>query len=347
MNSSQPFNALALQIDTRSVNKCSDRSSAQHVIDANLEHIEQLLTGSSRFIQVFGGDAVRLVVLPEYCLTSYPFGESIEAWKEKACLAQNGSEYERLGKLAQTLNIYLSGNVYELDEHFPDLYFQVSFIIGPNGDVICRYRRLISMFAPTPHDVLDAYLDHYGKESLFPVVKTELGNLACVASEEILYPELSRALMLNGAEIICHSSSEVASNLLSPKNIAKRARAIENMAYVVSANSAALTELDFPPDSTTGSSQIVDYRGAVMAEAIAGQSSNANALIDIQRLREARRKPAMTNLLARQRYEVVQDCYSQEIYPANNLENKLPDREHFMQTQADVIESLIKRGVIE
>lgn len=347
MSTPKPFNALALQINTRGVNKCSDRTAAQEVIDANLEHTEKLLTGSSRFIQVFGGDAVRLVVLPEYFLTSFPFGESIEAWKEKACLAPDGAEYERLGSLAQSLNIYLSGNVYETDDHFPDLYFQVSFIIAPNGNVICRYRRLISMFAPTPHDVLDAYLDHYGKDSLFPVAKTELGNMACVASEEILYPELSRALMLNGAEIICHSSSEVASNLLSPKNIAKRARAIENMAYVVSANSAALTDLDFPADSTTGSSQIVDYKGALLAETLAGESSNANALIDIDRLRQARRKPAMTNLLARQRYEVVESSYQQTIYPANNLDNKLPDREHFMKMQADVIESLVKRGVIE
>jgi len=347
VNSVQPFNALALQINTRGINKCSDRSSAQQLIDANLSHVEKLLTGSNRFIQVFAGDAVKLVVLPEYFLTSFPFGESIDAWKEKGCLAPVGAEYDRLGALAQTLGIYLSGNVYELDNHFPNLYFQTSFIISPSGDVICRYRRLISMFAPTPHDVLDEYLDHYGSDSLFPVAKTELGNMACVASEEILYPELSRALMLNGAEIICHSSSEVASNLMTPKNIAKRARASENMAYVVSANSAAITDIDFPAESTTGSSQIVDFKGTVMAETIAGESSNANALIDIERLRQARRKPAMTNLIARQRYEVVKDSYSNIIYPANNLADKVPDRQHFLDTQKEVIQNLIDKGVIE
>ena len=347
MNSVQPFTALALQINTRGINKCSDRSSSQELIDANLAHLEKLLGGSNRFIEVFSGDAVKLVVLPEYFLTSFPFGESIESWKEKACLAQDGAEYERLGALAQSLGIYLSGNVYELDDHFPDLYFQTSFIIAPSGDVVCRYRRLISMFAPTPHDVLDAYLDHYGSDSLFPVARTELGNMACVASEEILYPELSRALMLNGAEIICHSSSEVASHLMTPKNIAKRARAIENMAYVVSANSAAITDIDFPAESTTGSSQVVDFKGAVMAETLPGESSNANALLDIERLRQARRKPAMTNMVARQRFEVVKSTYTQTIYPANNLADKMPDRTHFLDIQKEVIQVLIDRGVIE
>ena len=60
---------------------------------------------------------------------------------------------EALGKVAQANNLFLSGNVYEIDPHFPELYFQTCFIIGPNGDVILRYRRLTSCFEPTPHDV--------------------------------------------------------------------------------------------------------------------------------------------------------------------------------------------------
>ena len=57
------------------------------------------------------------------------------------------------------------------------LYFQTCFIIGPNGDVILRYRRLSSSFEATPHDVWSKYLDLYGLEGVFPVAKTEIGNL--------------------------------------------------------------------------------------------------------------------------------------------------------------------------
>ncbi len=348
MEKIQAYNALALQIETRAINSCRDRSASQAVLDTNLAHIERTLAGSNAFIGVFSGDKARLVVLPEYCLTGFPMGESLQSWQEKGCLEQNGPEYERLSKIAQSNGLYLSGNVYELDLHFPKLYFQTSFIIAPSGDVVCRYRRLISMFAPTPHDVLDAYLDHYGADSLFPVADTEIGRLACVASEEILYPEITRALAMNGAEVICHSSSEVGSKLLTPKNVAKQARAYENMCYVVSANSAAITDSAIPAQSTTGGSQVVDYKGQVLAEALAGESMTGNAVVNIEQLRNARRKPAMTNTLARQRFEIFKENYSQTVYPANNIaENTVPEREHFAATQQQVIDALVAKGVLK
>jgi predicted amidohydrolase len=278
-------------------------------------------------------------------------GESVPEWQEKACISEDGPEYEALGELAQGQGIYLSGNAYELDRHFPELYFQTSFIINDSGDVILRYRRLVSMFAPTPHDVLDAYLDIYGADSLFPVADTELGRLACVASEEILYPEITRALALKGAEVICHSSSETGSPRSTPKNIAKQARAYENMVYVVSANSASIRDYPIPNQSTDGHSQVVDYKGRVLAEAGQGETMNGYAEIDINSLRRNRAKPAMTNTLARQRLEIFRHVYSGEpVYPANTLlldgGIRTPGRQHYLETQQTVIESLQKRGVI-
>ena len=256
-----------------------------------------------------------------------------------------------LSEIAQKNNIYLSGNVYELDPHFRDLYFQTSFILGPNGDCVLRYRRLVSMFAPTPHDVLDKYLDVYGQDALFPVAKTELGNLACVASEEILYPEISRCLTMNGAEVLLHSSSEVGSVELTPKDIAKRARAVENLAYVVSANSAGIADIDFPAESTDGMSKLVDFKGRVMAEAGMGESMVANAELDITALRRYRNKPGMGNILSRQRNELFSAHYNQAVYPANTMLNaaqqvNVPERSHFIQTQLNSIQALKKAGVI-
>ena len=194
---------------------------------------------------------------------------------------------------------------------------------------------------------MDAYVDHHGVDSLFPVVDTELGRLACVASEEILYPEISRAVVLKGAEVICHSSSEVGSPQATPKNIAKQARAYENMAYVVSANSAGIEGLAFPAASTDGHSQVVDYKGRVLAEASVGESMVGAAEIDIAALRRTRNKPAMTNVLARQRLELFKDVYGQgSVYPVNNLlengEVRVPDRGHFMACQAAAIAALKK-----
>ncbi|MBU02748.1 MAG: nitrilase [Halieaceae bacterium] len=347
-----PYSALALQMDCHAVNNLPDREAVDVAMQSTLARVDQLIAGSKGFISTFSGDALKLVVLPEYFLTSFPMGESIADWRDKACIAMDGAEYQRMGQIARERGVYLSGNVYELDPHFPDLYFQTSFIISDEGEVILRYRRLISMFAPTPHDVLTEYIKAYGEESLFPVVETPLGRLACVASEEILYPEVSRALATRGAEVLLHSSSEVGSPRPTPKNIAKCARAYENMCYLVSSNTSAIHDSPVPENSTQGHSQIVDFKGQVMTEAYTGESMVGNGLIDIERLREARAKPAMTNMLARQRLSLFRSTYAADhFYPADNLlsdagEVTVPDRAHFMGQQSTVIENLKKAGLL-
>jgi predicted amidohydrolase len=346
----EPYGALALQLRCDAINGVGSDKEARAHISAGIERCGQLLRGAKNFVRTFSGDEVRLVVLPEYFLTSFPLGEPPPRWIARACLAPDGPEYDALGRIAQDLGIYLSGNVYETDPHFPALYFQTSFILADNGDVVLRYRRLVSMFAPTPHDILDRYLDIYGADALFPVADTPLGRLACVASEEILYPEITRCLALRGAEVICHSSSEVGSPLATPKNIAKRARAYENMVYVVSANSAGIDGIPFPAMSTDGFSQVVDYKGQVLAAADSGESMCGNAELDIGALRRVRRKPAMTNMLARQRLELYGETYGGSIYPANNLDTaegvSVPGREHYLETQRRAIEILVERGVL-
>lgn len=340
------YTALALQTRCYAINKLNVNDARIKML-ANIERIAGQVKGSKGFV----GPHVKLVVLPEYFMTSFPLGESLPEWQAKGAIAQNGAEYDALSKIAQDNNIYLSGNVYELDDHFPDLYFQTSFILAPNGECVLRYRRLVSMFAPTPHDVLDKYLDIYGYEGLFPVAKTELGNLATIASEEILYPEIARSLAMQGAEVFLHSSSEVGSAQLTPKDIAKRARAIENLAYVVSANSAGIADIDFPAESTDGLSKIVDYKGLVLAEAGMGESMVANVELDIEALRRYRNKPGMGNILSRQRNELFAPMYQQSVYPANNMltdtgENKAIDRSHFIKTQMETIERLKSSGII-
>ena len=346
------YSALALQMDCSAINHLKDRAAVREAMSATLKRVDTLVSGSKGFISTFSGDPLKLVVLPEYFLTGFPMGESIEAWRAKACVEMDGPEYQRLGEIAHNRGVYLSGNAYELDPHFPDLYFQTSFIINDNGEVILRYRRLISMFAPTPHDVMSKYLEVYGENSLFPVVDTPLGRLACVASEEILYPEIARALATRGAEVLLHSSSEVGSPRPTPKNIAKCARAYENMCYVVSSNTSAIINSPVPQHSTQGHSQVVDFKGQVLTEAYTGESMVANAAIDIERLREARAKPAMTNLIARQRLSLFRSTYAQtDFYPEDNLINAsgevvTPDREHFLEQQSLVIARLQKAGLI-
>lgn len=342
-NNIDSFRALALQVTCHAVNQASDRSCARSLMQQTINRLEQQISASIAFI----GSDCKLVVLPEYFLTGFPMGESLAVWAEKACLEMAGAEYEALGKIAQKHDIFLAGNAYELDPNFPGLYFQTCFVLDPDGIIVLRYRRLNSMFAPSPHDVWERYLDCYGLDGVFPVAKTSIGNLAALASEEILYPEVARCLAMRGAEVFLHSTSEVHGHARSPKEAAKIARAVENMAYVISANTAGIANIPIPVASADGGSKIVDYRGLVLAETGSGESMAAFAEIDLAALRRYRRRPGLNNLLARQRLELYADSYSQfHFYPANTMLNAGVERKHFIQTQQETIERLAKLGVI-
>ena len=347
----QPYAALALQVRCHAVNEYHSTDEARARMREAIERCESLIRGSKRFVETYSGDTVRLVVLPEYFLSGFPQGETAAEWQARACLQPDGAEYRMLGDVARDNDTWLSGNAYEIDGHFPELYFQTSFIIDPAGECRLRYRRLISMYSPTPHDVLDRYLEIYGEQSLFPVIDTEVGRLACVASEEILFPEICRALALNGAEVLCHSSSEMGSPRITPKNTAKRARAFENGAYVVSSNSGGISGIRFPAESTDGHSQVVDFRGQVLAEAGPGDSMCAFAEVDIEALRRRRSKPSMSNMLARQRLELFRSVYTDPgIYPPNTLlegdGDAVPGRAFYRETLREAIRHLRDRGCL-
>ena len=345
------YTAVAMQLAARSVMGCADHAAATAQVIAHIAEVETAIVGARAFIEQFAGRPVRLAVLPEYLFTSYPVRLSVPAFAQLAAFEIGGAEYAALGAMAQRLGMFVGGNAYEADPHFPGLYFQTSFAIDPAGDVVLRYRRLFSMFAPSPGDVWDRYLDRYGLDGVFPVARTAIGNLAAIASEEILYPEVARAHALRGAEVFLHSSSEIGSPLATPKDIAKRARAFESMAYVVSANTAGIVGAGLPLASADGNSQVVDPKGRIMAQSYPGETFTAFGEIDIAALRAMRRVPAMTNQLARQRADIGAAAWQGiDAHRSNGLvagnELLTPDRVHFQRAQEDVIERLIKAGAI-
>ena len=334
--------ALALQKKCHGVSRLEKEEARTSMMDS-IQNIGKQIFASKLFI----GQDVKLVVLPEYFLTGYPMGDPVSIWQEKACIKEGDEFFQALAEIAKKEKVFLSGNAYELDENFPDIYFQCSFIFSDKGELILKYRRLNSMYTTTPHDVWDRYLEIYDEESLFPVVDTSIGRLACIASEEILYPEVARCLAMRGAEVFCHSTSEVANFKMTPKDIAKRARAYENMTYVVSANSAGISGTLLPEHSTDGNSQIIDYHGHLLINTGTGESMSAFHTIDIHSLRAYRDRAEMPNMLARQRFELYANSYKNHSHYAPNtlLDQKL-ERGHFRGQIRKSVDRLKSKNII-
>jgi len=339
------YKALALQTECAAVNRTANRTDARAIMNVSLGRI----TGQLMSARAFHGESLKLVCLPEYFLTSFPAGETAAEWREKACVAMNGETYDRIGAMAQKTGMYIASNLYETDPHFPELYFQASTITAPSGDIVLRYRRLISMYAPSPYDVMETYLEHYPIESWFPVVDTPLGRLAALASEEIRYPEISRILASRGAEVIMHPTSEASSTLMTYKNVAKLARAQENQCYVISANSASITGTALTAQSTDARSQIVDDRGIILAETPGGETITACADVDIRSLRDRRARNGMDNMLARQPTALYAKMFgSLDMHPSGSLGDgsAAPAKDFYKRRQDRVIERLSKAGLI-
>ncbi len=340
----EPYSALALQVACHAVNRL-DVDGARTAIGEAIETIGKQIVNSKRFL----GQDVKLVVLPEYAVSGFPWGEDAALWKAKAAFAIDGPEYEAFARIAADADVFIAGNHYEQDPNFPELYFQASTVIAPSGETVLRYRRLISMFAPSPFDVWERYVDVYGADAIFPVADTVIGRLGAIASEEILYPEIARSVVSNGAEVLLHSSSEVSSPNPTPKAITRRARAVENMAYVVSANSGGLFDLDIPGNSTDGGSEIVDYKGLVLAKAGQGESINAVATVSPESVRAYRRRPGMGNLLSRHPMELWAETYAAHSAAEKSGlgdGSKAPPRDHYIARQRRVIDKLDKAGLI-
>jgi predicted amidohydrolase len=337
-----PYKAVALQVRCDAVNTAPRRSESQPRIDAAIARIATFIDGAIRWL---GPDA-KLFVLPEYCLTGFPMGEDTATWIDKACVRMPGPELDRFSEVAAARGIWISGNSYEVDETWPGRYFQTSWLVGPSG-LALKYRRLNSVFSPSPHDFWTEYRTRNAMTDVFPVADTPLGRLAAIASEEILFPEVARCLMVHGAELFLHSTSDIAGHARMPKQVCKLARAVENVAYVISANSAGITGIPIPEASTDGRSMVVDYRGLVLAEAGQGESMAAFAEVDIAALRRARRQPGMANLVARQRFDLYAPIYGgTTIVPPDQFPAPMIERGALLAAQARVVESLAARGVI-
>src|SRR5262245_14305571 len=82
---------------------------------------------------------------------------------------------------------------------------------------------------------MDAYLNRYGLEGVFPLAETELARLALLPCGELAVPEAARAFMLRSAEVLVHPTNEPFSVL---QETSKVTRPAENMMFLLSANIA-------------------------------------------------------------------------------------------------------------
>lgn len=286
-----------------------DRREMRRNTDRILQLIDSAVAGSAPFLPV------RLVVFPEFAHAA-PVFPTVKELTEKLAVEIPNEHTERLEMKAREHDIYIqTGSMLEVEKKYPGVIFNTTCLIAPNG-ILYKYRK-VNPWIPyevhsSPHDI-----ENY-EEELFPVADTPLGKIGCAICYDWLFPEAIRQLAANGAEVLIRVSAYMDPwNATAPMDwwtVINRARALENMAYVVAANQAASLK-HYPPYSWSGGSQVIDFEGRILAEASPGHGEKiVVAPVDISALRHERATRRGHHMLAHLRTEAY-PVYQRHQYP--------------------------------
>src|SRR3954470_17293741 len=274
------YAAAACQTDLP--NPIDRRQMSAHT-DRMLQMIDSAVAGAAPFLPV------RLVVFPEFAHAA-PVFPTVAELIEKLAVRIPNEHTERLAAKAREHNIYIqSGTMLESDAKWPNVVFNTTCLVGPTG-ILYKYRK-VNTWIPyevhaSPHD-LAGY-----DEPLFPVADTPIGRIGCAICYDWIFPEAIRQLAANGAEVLVRVSAYMdpwgATEPMDWWTLINRARAVENMAFVVAANQGASLR-HYPPYSWPGGSQVVDFDGRLLAQASPGPGERiVVAPIDVSALRHER-----------------------------------------------------------
>ena len=302
---------------------------------------------------------VKLVVLPEYFMQGVGTpgkGESGIKDQMKKAVTIPGPEIDQLGAIAKEYGLFIcGGGVVEEVAEFPGRWFNTNFIVGPSGEVVLKYHKwhipAYIGLGTSPHDMFDEYKEVFGGSirDLFPVIDTEIGKLGTMTCHDGCTPEVSRALGYNGAEVICHPGAiqefEGVSQPWDFWMFTRRARAHDNMAYVLGSNWGTVNYDYYPKAFCPGHSFAIDYTGLVLREAPYPEEQVLAVPIDIEALRQYRTRTGH-NCWVDVRTEGFQEMYSNPIYPANRFPSGNPPRtlSEKVSICKEVFDELYRRG---
>jgi predicted amidohydrolase len=219
----------------------------------------------------------RLVVLPEVFAWRGPRGD-------EAAVAEPipGPVTEAFAALARESGIHICmGSILEAGPDRSRAY-NTSCVIGPDGALLARYRKLHLFDVDLPGRVSVRESDTRAPGADVVVVPTALGTLGLSICYDLRFPELYRRLVGAGAEVLLVPSAFTFTTGAAHWEVLCRARAIENQCYLVAPNQTGTSPHGFPD---WGDSLIADPWGRVVARVGDGEGL---ALAEIDRAYLAR-----------------------------------------------------------
>ena len=190
-----------------------------------------------------------LILLPEIWPTGYFSFDRYQAESEPV----NGPTVELIGEKARERKCHiLMGSFVENDG---GQIYNTTLLLGPQGDIKAKYRKIhLFGYQSEERKILSAGGD-------VVVVDTAWGRSGFSTCYDLRFPELFRLMVDRGATFFLIPSAWPMARLAAWR-LFNRARAHENLAYLISCNCAGVNA----GNRYAGHSMIVDPMGQVIAE---------------------------------------------------------------------------------
>lgn len=207
-----------------------------------------------------------LIVLPELWTVGYFAFDDYD----EAAEPLEGATLHALGQAARNVGAYVVvGSFVERSSH--GLHNTLA-VLGPNGALLGSYRK-VHVFG---YGSRESQLVAAGDTPV--LIPTPLATLGLAICYDLRFPELFRSLVDRGAEVFVIPSAWPDARR-SHWQVLLRARAIENLAYVVACNGCG----DADGVELAGRSAVIDPWGEIVAEA--GIAATVlRATLDLERL---------------------------------------------------------------
>lgn len=207
---------------------------------------ENLIKMSEMISKIASQQRVDLIVFPELVTSGSELGLRFTEVAQRA----PGPTINLMAQRANEFGVYIAFGMVT-KERVESVLYNSAVLIGPDGDLIEVYNKV-----HLRGEERMAFREGFK----LPVAHTELGSFGLMVGYDLAFPEVSRAMALDGAELLICLANWEASSIDEWKTYL-RARAYENAVYVAGVNRVGEdVTLNFG-----GESMVVGPRGQIFA----------------------------------------------------------------------------------
>lgn len=216
---------------------------------------EDNLVKMSEFVSKIGSQQkVDLIVFPELVTSGYELGVRFTEVAQRV----PGPSINLMAQRAAEFGVYIAFGLVT-KEKVESVIFNSAVLVGPDGELVGTYNKV-----HLRGEERMAFREGFR----FPVFETEIGNIGLMLGWDLAFPEVSRSMALDGAEVLCVMTNWETAYMDEYRTYVK-SRALENALFVAASNRVG----DDVTLNFGGESMIVGPRGKIHAAVLPPQTT--------------------------------------------------------------------------